>query len=175
MSDVNVTQAPDELTAQLAVMTGPQLVEFYNHHVEVWIARGGDNTFGVVRRFATAEVGRARVERIHAAIQERFPQPDPKSVAAAKEAAPEAGGATEESDDMAKRKAGRKPVRKATGARRNTEGPTLATYLAEYNDLVPAAKKAGIKWAKVHTSNFESKDKAKAQIARLKEAIRKAK
>lgn len=89
------------------------------------------------------------------------------------------GSAVESEDEMAKkRKAGRKPARKGAAggaARKRAEGPTLSSYREEYNALVPAAKKAGIKWAKHHTSEFESKVKGAAQVARLQKAIKDAK
>lgn len=84
------------------------------------------------------------------------------------------GSESEGDDDMAKkRKAGRKAPRKA-GAARRTEGPTLASYREEFNSLVPQAKKLGLKF-KHHTSEFESKAKGAAQVARLKKAIAGAK
>lgn len=196
--------------------TGPQLVEMYNEMLATWMDLGGDNTFGTVKRFSTAEVGRTRCAKLHAAITEKRGSEEtrdlrppflaakelpPGDVEAVNEAAregtpvtPEAAPAgsssgvsdiswsemtgadlKSEDDDMAKkRKAGRKPARKASAARR-TEGPTLKDYTAEYNALVPAAKKAGVTFAKVHTSLFESKDKAVAQLDRLKKAIKAGK
>jgi hypothetical protein len=43
-----------------------------------------------------------------------------------------------------------------------------------FNALVPAAKKAGIKWAKVHTSAFISKEGGVAQIKKLEAELRNA-
>lgn len=90
-----------------------------------------------------------------------------------------AGSAVESEDEMAKkRKAGRKPARAGAAkgvAKKRAEGPSLASFREEYNSLVPAAKKAGITWAKHHTSEFESKTKGAAQVERLKKAIKDAK
>lgn len=85
---------------------------------------------------------------------------------------------TEENDDMA-RKAKAKKAKKATATRkasgpRNTSGPTLKELTDQYNKLVPAGKKAGVKCF-IHTSLFESKEKAKKQIAKLEKQIKDAK
>jgi len=55
-----------------------------------------------------------------------------------------------------------------------TNGTTIAAKTKEFNDLVPAAKKKGIAWAKVHTSFFGSHEAADAQIKRLNDAIKAA-
>jgi hypothetical protein len=43
-----------------------------------------------------------------------------------------------------------------------------------FNALVPAAKKAGITWAKVHTSAFITKAGGVAQIRRLEKELASA-
>jgi hypothetical protein len=66
---------------------------------------------------------------------------------------------------------------KASGAGRkvkSTNGTTIREMTEEYNRLVPAARKAGVEWAKHHTSNFESKEKAEKATAKLKDAMKKA-
>lgn len=94
----------------------------------------------------------------------------------------------ESEEDYMARKAAKKTARgktrtKATdkpkaeakaGPRRSVAGTTIREKTEEYNRLVPAARKAGIEWAKHHTSNFESQEKADKQIARLKDAMKKA-
>lgn len=171
-------------------MTGQQLVDAYNEMVATWVDLGGDNTFGTVKRFPTVPVGQARCERLHSAIQEKrgtVGQPEaaapvqpaaeapeapaePAAEAAAVEApaepAPEAAG--EEDDEMAKRKA---KAKAKAGAPKRNGGPTVKGLTDEYNSLVGTAKRAGIKWAKHHTSLFGSLVHGKAQVDRLKKAI----
>jgi hypothetical protein len=87
-----------------------------------------------------------------------------------------------EEDFMARKAKAKKRVTKTTnkpktgGGKKvkSTDGSTIREMTEEYNRLVPAAKKAGITWAKHHTSNFESKDKATIATKKLKDAMKKA-
>lgn len=112
--------------------------------------------------------------------------------ATAGETAPEGaqpGGETaspdEGDDEMAKRgkkaTAGRKVQgRKAgggTGRARENGGTTIREMTEEYNAIVAKltkAQKEAAPFAKHHSSYFESKDKAKKQLDRLKKAVAKA-
>lgn len=77
-----------------------------------------------------------------------------------------------------KKAAGKKAAapRKSGGAvkAKSTNGTTIREKTEEYNRLVPAARKAGVTWAKHHTSNFESQDKADVALKKLKDAMKKA-
>jgi hypothetical protein len=133
---------------------------------QTWTDLGGDNTFGTVRRFATADVGRARCSRLHQAIVARR----------GTTGATTSETLTEETEDMARRKAaGRKPAREATRRRVSGNGhATIKELTEEYNSLVPAAKRAGITWARHHTSLFGSLAAGATQVQRLKKAISSA-
>jgi hypothetical protein len=72
-----------------------------------------------------------------------------------------------------KRKAAAKAARTPRKRAANGSGETLASYTKVWNDLVPAAVKAGIKGVKHHSSDFESAVKAKARIAWLEKELRK--
>jgi len=88
----------------------------------------------------------------------------------------EAPASDESEDDMAKKAKAKKGAgaKRAPAPRKRAEGPSLADYTKEWNDLVPGAVKAGVKGVKKHTSPFETKEKAAARIKWLKDAIRKA-
>lgn len=75
-----------------------------------------------------------------------------------------------------KKKGVKTAPRKSTGVAKtkSTDGTTIREKTDEYNRLVPQAKKAGITWAKHHTSNFESQVKADVALKKLKDAIKKA-
>lgn len=164
-------------------MTGPQLVDAYNSMVATWYDLRGDNTFGTIKRFANTTVGRERCEKLHAAIQAKRGdetgtvraepaqapvQPDaaPVPIAADETAgAAETAAAPESEEDMAKRKTRKAPRRNGNG------GPTIREMTEEYNSLVPRASKAGVTWARHHTSLFGSLEAGKAQLNRLKKAI----
>ena len=108
----------------------------------------------------------AEATTMDAAIEEAI-QPEDTTMAKAKKAkAPKAAKAaktkTPKAAGTAKR--GRPP----------TNGETIAAKTAAYNELVPAAKKKGISWAKNHTSFFGSHTAADAQLKRLQEAIKSA-
>jgi hypothetical protein len=70
-----------------------------------------------------------------------------------------------------KAKAVKEPAKRG---RPPTNGVTIAAKTQEYNDLVPAAKKKGVSWAKVHTSFFGSHVAADAQLKRIQDAIKTA-
>jgi hypothetical protein len=69
--------------------------------------------------------------------------------------------------------------RKARSPRRSPQGK-VSTSLTHpeltriFNDLVPAAKKQGIRWAKHHTSAFITKAGGVAQIKRLEKELASA-
>lgn len=91
-----------------------------------------------------------------------------------------------EEDYMARKAAAKKARAKKTptktthkpktgGTRaKSQDGTTIREMTEAYNEMVPAARKAGVAWAKHHTSNFESKEKAQKQIDRLKDAMKTA-
>jgi hypothetical protein len=172
---------PGEDVLGLAGRSNQQLVELYNEMYQTWTDLGGDNTFGTVRRFATADVGRARCSRLHQAIVARRGTEEVATVATVANGAPQGDAAlgtptTEETEDMARRKAaGRKPAREATRRRVSGNGhATIKELTEEYNSLVPAAKRAGITWARHHTSLFGSLAAGATQVQRLKKAISSA-
>jgi arylsulfatase A-like enzyme len=70
-----------------------------------------------------------------------------------------------------KAKAVKEPAKRG---RPPTNGVTIAAKTQEYNELVPAAKKKGVSWAKVHTSFFGSHVAADAQLKRIQDAIKAA-
>lgn len=107
------------------------------------------------------------------------------STAPAEETAPAAAGpenntaseeqtpADESEDDMAKRKKAATGGKKK-GKARSTGGTTIRELTEEFNRIVAKmnkVQKEAAPWAKHHTSLFESKDKAKVQMAKLKKAI----
>lgn len=75
----------------------------------------------------------------------------------------------------AKGKTRTKTAGKKTGGARakSTSGTTIREKTEEYNAMLPAAKKAGVTWAKFHSSNFESQAKADVAMKKLKDAIKK--
>jgi hypothetical protein len=66
---------------------------------------------------------------------------------------------------------------KSRNARRRTPQAAKVSSLTHpqlteaFNALVPAAKKAGITWAKVHTSAFITKEMGVKQIKRLEKEL----
>ena len=107
------------------------------------------------------------------------------STAPAEETAPAAAGpednaaseeqtpADESEDEMAKRKKAATGGKKK-GKARSTGGTTIRELTEEFNRIVAKmnkGQKEAAPWAKHHTSLFESKDKAKVQLAKLKKAI----
>lgn len=100
------------------------------------------------------------------------------------EETPEGSEGNEEADDMArkakKKAAARAPAKKKGGGApraRSTDGSTIREMTEEYNAIVAKmtkAQKEAAPFAKHHTSQFESKEKAKVQLAKLKKAIAKA-
>lgn len=75
-------------------------------------------------------------------------------------------------------KKAKKTAPKKGGARaKSTAGGTIREMTEEYNSIVKGmtkAQKEAAPFAKHHTSNFESKDKAAVQLSKLKKAIAKA-
>lgn len=86
----------------------------------------------------------------------------------------------ESEEDFMARKAKKRVTKTANKAKggskkvKSTNGSTIREQTEEYNRLVPAAKKAGIAWAKHHTSNFENLAKAEVAMKKLKDAMKKA-
>lgn len=115
----------------------------------------------------TTEGNPAPAEEDEEAI-ERLPSESEEDYMARKAAKKTARGKT-------RTKATDKPKSTSTaGPRRSTTGTTIREKTEEFNRLVPQAKKAGIDWVKHHTSNFESQEKADKQLARLRDAMKKA-
>lgn len=88
---------------------------------------------------------------------------------------------TEEAHMARKAKAKKSATKKkSTGGGKkvkSTDGSTIREMTDEYNQIVKgmsAALKKEVTFAKHHTSNFETKDKAKAQLKKLRDAIKKA-
>jgi hypothetical protein len=69
-----------------------------------------------------------------------------------------------------------KTAGRALGGKRvkSTGGTTIREKTEQYNSLVPAAHKKGVTWAKRHTSNFESQEKADIALKKLQDAMKKA-
>lgn len=181
-------------------MTGPALVQTYNEMV-VTSNDLGIPGFSTTKRFASTQVGVARAEKLHneivAKLAERAATANPApageffdrktdaapataetttTATAAVEPTEEEGDTDgplpgESEDDMAKRKA----AKKAKGGRKTAGGDTIKSRTEAYNALVPAAKRAGVKWAKHHTSLFESHASAEKATKRLEKAIKDAK
>lgn len=190
--------------AALAELSGPSLVTLYNEMALTAHDLGDSERPAVKRfASATAGRSRVEALHLHILglrkkatptldyIRERggeFHVPahdasEPDTAAGEQEPAATEGEApaSDESDNMAKKaKAAKKapakkaPAKKAGGATKRSEGPSLADYTKEWNDLIPAAKRAGVTGVKVHTSPFETKVKAQARIDWLNSAIKKA-
>ena len=162
------------------------LVNQYNILVEQ-ARKLGLKQYRTTQRFRPASSGLEKIHQIEGDIRAaRATQP---------EVAPSEGEATviesaveevpqQEENTMAKTakakktKAPKAPKAAKTGAvkrgRPPSNGVTIAAKTKEYNDLVPAAKKKGVTWAKEHTSFFGSHTAADAQLKRLQDAIKSA-
>lgn len=94
---------------------------------------------------------------------------DAASASPAQPADPVQGEAHESEEDMAKK--AKKAAGGKKGGKRSTSGNSIREMTEEYNQIVKglsAAVKKENPWAKHHNSNFESIEKAKKQLARLK-------
>lgn len=77
----------------------------------------------------------------------------------------------------AAKKSAKKAPKKGAVKAKSTNGSTIREMTEEYNAIVKGmtkAQKEAAPYAKHHTSNFESKDKAAVQLKKLKDAIKKA-
>jgi hypothetical protein len=182
-------------TIDFNAMSGPELARTYNEMAMTAIDLGSDK-YKTVQRFADARVGRARCEALHshitalrasaAAVDADAGRDIRPAFLKAKETKPDASPAETEArseDEMARKKTKAKKELRAKTARtaskarapRADGAKTLNQYTEEWNELVPAAVKLGIKGAKHHTSAFESVAKAEARIEWLRERIAEAK
>lgn len=181
-----ITFTADNFAAHLKSLTGPALVELYNEMVGTAIDLGL-NQHTTTKRFGDRGAGVIRCERLHKDIRQKLDetkQPGDDELAranqttaavvatetaatAANQDQASAGSNTEGADDMARKAKGKKGGARA----KSTNGTSIREMTEEYNSIVKglsAAVKKENPWAKHHTSNFESKDKAKKQLARLK-------
>ena len=118
----------------------------------------------------------------HEAAGETSGTTAPEGATTTSEETPEGSEDNEEADDKArkaKKKAARTPAKKAGGAprARSTNSTTIREMTDEYNTIVAKmtkGQKEAAPFAKHHNSQFESKEKAKKQLDRLKKAIAKA-
>lgn len=190
---VNTTKlTSDNFHDYVRTLSGPGLVELYNEMVATAIDLGLSD-FTTTKRFADRGVARGRLQKLHATIQARV-QADTSlgtdveadaliqekteaaqaadTAASAAQPGPVSGSTEEGADDMAKKAA----AKKGKGAKRpkSTDGTSIREMTEQYNDIVKgmsAAQKKEFPWAKHHSSFFESKEKAKKQLARLKKAV----
>jgi hypothetical protein len=107
------------------------------------------------------------------------PTSEPAAEPVAEPAQQPASEPAQEESDMAKKaksKKGAKTAKKAAKATstraRSANGTSIRAKTAEYNGMIGEAKRAGVKWAKHHTSDFASHEAADKQLKRLRDAIR---
>jgi hypothetical protein len=144
-------------------MSGPELVKAYNEMAAKAAALGLN--FLQVKRFSDRPTAIKRCEAVAAKVAATAPAPAP---------------AKKREDERRRNTAdayAHKPViadgeaaeARAAPKRQNgsSEEPRLRDYTAKWNALVPRAEAAGIPGVKVHTSDFESIEKAKKRIAWL--------
>jgi hypothetical protein len=152
--------------------TGTQLVDQYNSLVDTACGLGIEG-FRPVTRFSSTDVGLRRCAALDALIQARA-KVDP---------GPGSGGVphpTNEETEMARAKSKRKTAgSRATNGRPRgrpvIEGEDSVRGLTDaFNALVPEAKRKGIKWARLHSSMFGSKEAGRRQLERLRAAISQA-
>lgn len=110
-------------------------------------------------------------EHLAEAVAAATENPAPAGETAAPAASTAETANSESEDEMGKRRQKATAGRKGSGRGKSTSGGTIREMTEEYNSIVKglsAAVKKENPWAKHHTSNFESVEKAKKQLARLK-------
>jgi hypothetical protein len=151
------------------------LIREYNQLVDRARALGLDRVRNR-ERFATGELAVKYIEQLQSSI---------RAAQNARRAEDNSGVSVEESE-MAIRKRDRLKAEKAKAkapaktkaapekkvrAKAADGAPTIKQLTEEWNKLVPAANRKGVKGVKVHTSNFGSREHAEARVAWLKEQM----
>lgn len=174
------TKLHSAIQARLAGMQAEERREAKEPAAEVPAVADTSISAGIATALTSEELD--EVENLPETTPPATPAEDNAAPAAQTGEAPSAEPTNEGDDDMAKKaKAAKAKTPKAAAARKappprtkSTDGSTIREMTEEYNALVPAAKKAGVAWAKHHTSNFESKDKAGVALKKLRDAMKKA-
>ncbi len=183
-------------------LTGQKLVAAYNEMLAQAVKHAvpGFKDARQVTRFATTEAGIKRCEKLQEALQAAgtpaaapadetvtetvtttFPETSVEDTNHTEDEDAEALLPGETEEEYMARKAKKKVAGAAKkggkGKARSTGGTTIREMTDEYNAIVKGlnqAQKEAAPFAKHHSSNFESKEKAKKQLDRLKKAVAKA-